>query len=100
MDLKKALNLNSYEWWRRHRKVVTYGGFLLIFAWYIRPANYKDTTLIERRDTCAELAANKINLKDFAAKYNIPLVIKTSTDNVIPLNKRLETFCRFYGINK
>ena len=36
-DWEKRLNLNTYKWWRRHRKVVTYGGFLLAFSWYLSP---------------------------------------------------------------
>ena len=36
-ELKKVFNLNSYEWWRNHRRVVTFGGFLLLFAWYLSP---------------------------------------------------------------
>ncbi len=45
-ELKQVFNLNSYEWWRNHRRVVTFGGFLILFAWYISPviqeANYKN----------------------------------------------------------
>tara|TARA_Y100001968_G_C19397598_1_gene739222 strand:- start:1527 stop:1781 length:255 start_codon:yes stop_codon:yes gene_type:complete len=37
MDWKKSLNLNTYQWWRNHRKVVTYGGLLLLFAMFISP---------------------------------------------------------------
>ena len=36
-DWKKALNLNSYEWWRNHRRVVTLGGFLILFGVYLNP---------------------------------------------------------------
>ena len=36
-EWKKVFNLNSYEWWRNHRRVVTFGGFLLLFAWYLGP---------------------------------------------------------------
>ena len=45
-ELKEIFNLNSYEWWRRHRKVVTYGGFLILFSLYLSPvikeAKYKN----------------------------------------------------------
>ncbi len=34
---KKRLNLNSYEWWRNHRRIVTFGGFLILFGVYINP---------------------------------------------------------------
>ena len=36
-DWKKKLNLNSYEWWRNHRRVVTFGGFLILFGVYLSP---------------------------------------------------------------
>ena len=36
-DWNKALNLNSYEWWRNHRRVVTFGGFLILFSVYLSP---------------------------------------------------------------
>ena len=26
-----------YKWWKGHRRVVTFGGFLILFAWYISP---------------------------------------------------------------
>ena len=52
-DLKKMLNLNSYEWWRNHRRVLTFGGFLIILGVYINPVvdNAKDKRL------CAETIA-------------------------------------------
>tara|TARA_Y100001968_G_scaffold333927_1_gene401241 strand:- start:23651 stop:23905 length:255 start_codon:yes stop_codon:yes gene_type:complete len=37
MNLKNRLNLNSYEWWRNHRKIISYGGFLIVFAIYLSP---------------------------------------------------------------
>ena len=37
MNFKRLLNLNSYEWWRNHRRVVTFGGFLLIFSFWLNP---------------------------------------------------------------
>tara|TARA_Y100001968_G_scaffold239296_1_gene222712 strand:+ start:264 stop:515 length:252 start_codon:yes stop_codon:yes gene_type:complete len=37
MDLKKRLNLNTYEWWRNHRRVVTFGGFLVLFGFWLNP---------------------------------------------------------------
>tara|TARA_Y100000589_G_C26875135_1_gene515585 strand:- start:72 stop:332 length:261 start_codon:yes stop_codon:yes gene_type:complete len=26
-----------YKWWSRHRRVVTFGGFLVLIAWYLSP---------------------------------------------------------------
>ena len=35
-----------YEWWRNHRKVVTYGTFIILFGFYLYPvvkeAKYKN----------------------------------------------------------
>ena len=35
-ELKKFFNLNSYEWWRNHRRVVTFAMMLLAFGAYVR----------------------------------------------------------------
>tara|TARA_B100000886_G_scaffold170771_1_gene116915 strand:+ start:135 stop:392 length:258 start_codon:yes stop_codon:yes gene_type:complete len=35
-----------YEWWKNHRKAVTYGGFIILFGFYLSPvvkeAKYKN----------------------------------------------------------
>ena len=35
-----------YEWWKNHRKVVTYGAFIVLFSFYLSPvvkeAKYKN----------------------------------------------------------
>ena len=51
-NLKKNLNLNSYEWWRNHRRFVTLGLFLLLFAVYIREPSANDFNV---RDICGRL---------------------------------------------
>tara|TARA_Y100001968_G_scaffold263358_1_gene251931 strand:+ start:437 stop:691 length:255 start_codon:yes stop_codon:yes gene_type:complete len=52
-DWKKVLNLNSYEWWRNHRRVVTLGCFFILFGFYINPVvdNARD------KRVCAETIA-------------------------------------------
>ena len=57
MDLKKMLNLNSYEWWRNHRRVVTLGLFLTLFAGYVRGPSAKDFKV---NDICGRLSADLI----------------------------------------
>ena len=37
MNLKALLHLNSSEWWRNHRRLVTLGGFLIVFAFWLNP---------------------------------------------------------------
>ena len=51
-ELKKVFNLNSYEWWRNHRRVVTFGFFLSIFAFYLGNPFHKEAKV---KDTCAKL---------------------------------------------
>ena len=52
---KKLLNLNSYEWWRNHRRFVTLGIFLALFAAYIRTPSANDFKV---RDTCGRLQSS------------------------------------------
>ena len=69
-ELKKFFNLNSYDWWRNHRTVVTFGLFLSIFALYLGSPFHKEAKV---KDTCAKLnssyqitgdeAIMKLNLK-------------------------------------
>ena len=61
IDLKKKLNLNSYEWWRNHRRFVTLGIFLAIFAAYVRGPSARDFKV---NDTCGRLNADLITGKD------------------------------------
>ena len=41
--------LKLYDWWKNHRSVLTYGGFLILFCLYISPvikeAKYKNTCI-------------------------------------------------------
>ena len=70
-EFKKVFNLNSYEWWRNHRRVVTFGLFLFIFTFYLRTPFDKESKV---KDTCAKLnssyqitgaeAIKKLNLKE------------------------------------
>ena len=57
IDLKKKLNLNSYEWWRNHRRFVTLGLFLAFFAAYVRGPSAKDFKV---NDICGRLSADLI----------------------------------------
>ena len=38
-----------YEWWKNHRRVVTFGSLLFLLGWYVSPvikeANYKNTCI-------------------------------------------------------
>ena len=43
------MQLKFYDWWKKHRRVLTYGGFLILFCLYISPvikeAKYKNTCI-------------------------------------------------------
>ena len=64
------MKIKFYEWWKNHRKLVTIGLFLSVFAVYLRTPFQRET---EVRDTCAKLnssyqitgdeAIKKLNLK-------------------------------------
>ncbi len=57
LNLKKKLNLNSYQWWRNHRRFVTLAAFLAIFAFYVRSPSANDFNV---RDTCGKLNSFQI----------------------------------------
>ena len=58
IDVKKRLNLNSYEWWRNHRRIVTLGIFMAFFAGYIRGPLARDFKV---NDICGRLSADLIS---------------------------------------
>ena len=93
MGLKKALNLNSYEWWRNHRRFVTLGIFLALFAGYVRGPSANDFNV---RDTCGRLNSNyQITGEEAIRKLNLKSV--QDYDNRSIANYYCE---RFLGINK
>ena len=64
-----------YKWWKGHRKVVTFGGFLILFAWYLSPiiqeANYKnDCIQLSRKGILESYKNNPLNEKDKSGLTN------------------------------
>ena len=55
LNLKEKLNLNSYQWWRNHRRFVTLAAFLALFAFYVRSPSANDFKV---KDTCGKLNSN------------------------------------------
>ena len=65
-----------YQWWKNHRRVITFGLLLSIFAFYLRTPFDKEAKV---KDTCAKLntsyqitgdeAITKLNLKEIK-NYN------------------------------
>ena len=76
-ELKEIFNLNSYEWWRRHRKVVTYGGFLILFSLYLSPiikeAKYKNDCINNSKKGLLSVWKNKEAGKDIEQKSGLPV---------------------------
>ena len=93
MNFKKALNLNSYEWWRAHRRFVTLGIFLALFAAYVRTPSANEFKV---RDTCGRLNSNyQITGEEAIKKLNLKAV--KDYDNRTIANYYCE---RFLGIKK
>ena len=55
MDFKRLLNLNTYQWWRNHRRFITLGIFLALFAGYVRTPSANEFNV---RDTCGRLQSS------------------------------------------
>ena len=68
MNLKNKLNLNSYEWWRNHRRFITLGIFLALFGGYIRGPLAKDFKV---KDICGRLSSDLISGKKAAIKLKL-----------------------------
>ena len=67
---------NFYQWWKNHRKIITFGLFLSIFAFYLRIPFDKELRI---KDICSKLnssyqitgdeAIKELNLKEIK-NYN------------------------------
>ena len=58
-----------YEWWKNHRKVVTYGAFIILFGFYLSPivkeAKYKNQCIKYSTKT----ALTQLKKDDIAETY-------------------------------
>ena len=66
MDLKKTLNLNSYEWWRNHRRVVTFGGFLVLFGLWVNPVIQES----RNKNSCVRTYSELYTVPEVLEKFN------------------------------
>ena len=90
-SLKEKLNLNSYQWWKNHRRLITVGLFLSFFAFYLRTPFERE---IKVRDTCAKLNSS-YQITGEEAIENLNLKEITNFDNRELANYYCE---RFLGI--
>ena len=66
MDLKKELNLNTYEWWRNHRRVVTFGGFLFLFGCWVNPVIQES----RNKNSCVQTYSELYTVPEVLEKFN------------------------------
>ena len=66
LNLKKALNLNTYEWWEKHRKVVTCGGFLVLFGCWVNPV-IKES---RNKNSCVRTYSDLYTVPEVLVKFN------------------------------
>ncbi len=90
-SFKEKLNLNSYQWWKNHRRLITVGLFLSFFAFYLRTPFERE---IKVRDTCAKLNSS-YQITGEEAIENLNLKEITNFDNRELANYYCE---RFLGI--
>tara|TARA_B100000131_G_scaffold157150_1_gene152452 strand:+ start:439 stop:723 length:285 start_codon:yes stop_codon:yes gene_type:complete len=90
-SFKEKLNLNSYQWWKNHRRLITVGLFLSFFAVYLRTPFERE---IKVRDTCAKLNSS-YQITGEEAIENLNLKEITNFDNRELANYYCE---RFLGI--
>ena len=68
MNFKKKLNLNSYEWWRNHRRFITLGIILGLFAGYVREPSARNFKV---HDICGRLGADLISGEKAARELDL-----------------------------
>ena len=66
-----------YKWWKGHRRVITFGGFLVLFAWYISPviqeAKYKNDCINNVKKSLLSVLKNKEAEKAIKKKSGLPV---------------------------
>ena len=75
-DLKKTLNLNSYEWWRNHRRVLTFGGFLILFGFWINPL-INDS---RNKNNCVRTYSELYSVPEILEKFNARQLVEFGLD--------------------
>tara|TARA_B100000575_G_scaffold266964_1_gene244656 strand:- start:277 stop:540 length:264 start_codon:yes stop_codon:yes gene_type:complete len=64
-------------WWSRHRRVVTFGAFLILFAVYLSPlikeAKYKNDCINNSKRGLLSVMENNEAEKDIEEKYGLPV---------------------------
>ena len=65
------------EWWKRHRRVVTFGAFLILFSMYLSPvikeAKYKNDCINNSKKGLLSNWVNNETEKDIEEKSHLPV---------------------------
>ena len=72
-----------YEWWKNHRRVITFALLLFAFGAYVR---YPSAKTLRIKDICARWTGKEINLSEARKKLNVE--IKNGGD--------MWGYCKFY----
>ena len=72
-----------YEWWKNHRRVITFALLLFAFGAYVR---YPSAKTLRIKDICARWTGKEINLTEARKKLNVD--IKNGGD--------MWGYCKFY----
>ena len=64
----EKFNLNKYQWWRNHRRVVTFALLIFLFTSYSRSPQLK---LFNAKDICGKWWMGQIEKEDAFRKLNL-----------------------------
>ena len=64
----EKFNLNHYQWWRNHRRVVTFALLIFLFTSYSRAPQLK---LFNAKDICGKWWMGQIEKKDAFRKLKL-----------------------------
>ena len=64
----EKFNLNKYQWWRNHRRVVTFALLIFLFTSYSRSPQLK---LFNAKDICGKWWMGQIDKEDAFRKLNL-----------------------------
>ena len=66
LDFKKALDFNEIDWWRNHRRVIIFAGFLIVFGCWIDPM-IQDS---RNKNACVRTYTELYSVPEVLEKFN------------------------------
>ncbi|KGG12794.1 MULTISPECIES: hypothetical protein [Prochlorococcus] len=71
MYWKEKLIHEAYEWWKNHRKIITFSAVLIIFGWYINPVIKQARIHNEKEKSIWLIIHSSANESSFSAKIEM-----------------------------